>query len=304
MFKSCCKFISVRVSLIVLWLFIITAQSISAQENELNAHPALWMIDDGQTKTYILGSVHLLPDDIKWYGGELKEIVEEADEYVFEVHMTPEKVALSRSITLANGLLENGDLLSNYLEADEYSFLIKTATALGIPETSIAGFKPWFASIALSVSSIIKEGWNPESGVDRYIEKIAAKKGAKISSLETIEAQMSTLYDHPMDVQSAMLKDTLVQLKDIKALTLEMVSSWSSGDLDKMAQTFLEPMKEQPAIFEKLVTRRNNNWVPVIKRLIANDQTTLIVAGTAHFIGEGGVINLLKQNGYDVKRIQ
>ncbi len=72
----------------------------TAAEEDLNAKPAIWSIEQDQSKVYFLGSVHLLPDDVKWYGGTLKEIVEEADEVVFEVHMTPEKQRHAQQLTL------------------------------------------------------------------------------------------------------------------------------------------------------------------------------------------------------------
>ncbi len=288
---------------LLLILFVINPILANAQE-ELNATPALWLIEKENSKTYFLGSIHLLPRETKWYGGLIEEVITKADEVVFEVNMTPEKEAQAQRITLENGMLSGGDLLSNHLTEEEYSFLVERASASGIPPTSIASFKPWFASIALSVSAIIKEGWDPSSGVDKFIQKIATDRNIRISELETLESQMQTLWDHPIEIQIEMLTDTLDQLRDIKGLTLDMVNSWANGDIDQMEETFLEPMKEQPEIFAKLVVERNGNWIPVIEGLMNKDQTTLIVAGTAHFIGEDGVLRLLGDAGYNVKRVQ
>ena len=290
--------------LIYALVFVLIANLSAQAEESLNAHPAMWVLENEHSKVYFLGSVHLLPEDIKWYGGPIKDVVESADEVVFEVHMTPEMEAKARSITLANGLLDKGDLLSNYLEPDDYEFLITKAAELGIPAQSMAGFKPWFASIALSIGAIQKEGWDPQSGVDKYIEKIATSNDVEISDLETIELQMATLYDHPLDVQAGMLKDTLEQLRNIKDITLEMVGAWADGDEDKMSDAFITPMQQQREIYRKLVIQRNNNWVPVIEGLANKSQTTLVVAGVAHFIGKDGVVELLNDKGYQVKRVQ
>lgn len=274
-----------------------------AQE-ELNAAPAIWLVEREDAKLYMLGSVHLLPENIKWYGGKIEEILESAKEVVFEVHLTPDKEVRTAQIVRENGLLENGDVLSNHLDNEEYNYLINTAQTFGIPGPAISSFKPWYASILLSVSAIIQQGWDPESGVDKFIESIAAENNKKISELETVEFQMSTLYDHPLDVQAAMLKDTLEQLQDIKNITLEMVDAWASGDQDRMNVAFLEPMKQQEEIYAKLVVQRNKNWVPVLEHLINKDQVTVVVAGVAHFIGGDGVIAMLEDRGYNVKRVQ
>ena len=101
-----------------------------------------------------------------------------------------------------------------------------------------------------------------------------------------------------------MLVDTLEELKDISNITKDMVGAWASGDAEKMTEVFLTPMMEQEDLFKSLVLDRNNKWIPVIEGLIAKEQTTFIVAGAAHFIGVDGVVNLLKEKGYDVKKVQ
>jgi len=201
-------------------------------------------------------------------------------------------------------MLSDGDKLSNYVSEEDYAFLQEQAPQLGIPAEVIANFQPWFAAIALSVSAVIQEGWDPDAGVDKHIQEIATERRLVISGLETIEAQMETLYNHPLTTQANMLKDTIYELKDIRNITLEMVDVWGSGDEDQLVDTFLVPMQELPGIYSKIITGRNLNWIPVIENLASKKQTTLVVVGTAHLIGEGGVVELLKEKGYDVERIQ
>lgn len=293
-----------KIPFIVLFILIPMTYVAAAAEEGLNAKPAIWSIEQDQSKVYFLGSVHLLPDDVKWYGGDLKAIVEKADEVVFEVHMTPNRHRHAQRLTLQNGMLSEGDSLKNYLTDEEIDFILEQARIYGIPPASIINFKPWFASVALSISAITREGWNPESGVDKFIEKIVAAKGVKISALETLEEQMATLYCYPLETQAEMLRDTLDQLKDIKKVTLEMIESWTSGDEKKMIEALINPMKQQKDVYNKLLVQRNNNWIPVIEGLLEKDQIALVVAGAAHFVGEDGVIKLLSDKGYMIKRVQ
>lgn len=292
-----------KIPIIALFYFIFTVFPAAATE-ELNAKPAIWLVEQGASKAYFLGSIHLLPDEVKWYGGFLKNVVESADEVVFEVHMTPERQRRAQQLTIENGMLEQGDSLRNYLSEEEIEFIMAQAKAMGIPPASILNFKPWFASVALSVSAIIREGWNPESGVDKYIEKVVAERNVKISALETLEEQMATLYDHPLETQAEMLRDTLDQLKEIEQVTLEMIDSWTSGDETLMIDALITPMKQQRDVYKKLVIQRNNNWIPVIEGLLKKDQVTLVVAGAAHFVGDDGVVKLLNDAGYVVKKVQ
>jgi len=65
-----------KIPFIILLIIIPMSFVATAAEEDLNAKPAIWSIEQDQSKVYFLGSVHLLPDDVKWYGGTLKEIVE------------------------------------------------------------------------------------------------------------------------------------------------------------------------------------------------------------------------------------
>jgi len=285
-------------------LFFIISYSEPIEADGLDAHPAIWKLDNGNAQVYLIGSIHLLPPELKWYGGKIKKMLDIAEEVVFEVNMTSERQAQARAITIQNGMLRNGDKLSNYITEDEYVFLQKVIPKLGISLKVITNFQPWFASIALSVGAVINEGWDPEAGVDRYIQKIATQRRLKISDLETIEVQMEALYNHPLDVQANMLKDTINELKDIRKLTLEMIDVWASGNESRLVDTFLEPMQEQAELYAKIITNRNKSWIPLLEDFAKKNQVTIIVVGTAHLIGDGGVVELLRQKGYDIKREQ
>ncbi len=298
------KRISKKINFIFLVLILVLPISALAQEEKLNAYPALWLVEKENSKTYFLGSVHLLPPTAKWYGGVVKNAFMDTDEVVFEVNMTAEKQREAGIISRDHGLLGADDNLHNYLNDKDYALLGEHARGLGIPPVALERFKPWLVSITLSISAVLKEGWDQNSGVDKYIQTLAAARGLKISELETIDVQMASLWDHSLEIQTQMLIDTLKEISDISNLTLAMVNSWANGDTDKMEEVFLKPMMAQEEIFDALVRKRNNEWIPVIEGLIAKKQTTFIVAGTAHFIGDEGVINLLKAKGYNVKRIQ
>jgi len=293
-----------KVSSMALILFFIISYSEPIEADGLDAHPAIWKLDNGNAQVYLIGSIHLLPPELKWYGGKIKKMLDIAEEVVFEVNMTSERQAQARAITIQNGMLRNGDKLSNYITEDEYVFLQKVIPKLGISLKVITNFQPWFASIALSVGAVINEGWDPEAGVDRYIQRIATQRRLKISDLETIEVQMEALYNHPLDVQANMLKDTINELKDIRKLTLEMIDVWASGNESRLVDTFLEPMQEQAELYAKIITNRNKSWIPLLEDFAKKNQVTIIVVGTAHLIGDGGVVELLRQKGYDIKREQ
>jgi hypothetical protein len=52
-----------------------------------------------------------------------------------------------------------------------------------------------------------------------------------------------------------------------------------------------------------LINQRNINWVAQFPA-IANNKSLLIAVGAGHLGGQRGVLNLLKQKGYQIRAIE
>src|SRR6185295_12018373 len=48
-------------------------------------HPAIWLLEDGDTKIYLFGTVHILPHGFRWRSPRFDAIARSADELVLEV---------------------------------------------------------------------------------------------------------------------------------------------------------------------------------------------------------------------------
>jgi hypothetical protein len=65
------------------------------------------------------------------------------------------------------------------------------------------------------------------------------------------------------------------------------------------------PMKKSaPAAYQALMVERNVTWVGQIEKMMAGSDDYFIAAGTGHFIGEDGVVEMLTKKGYAVERVQ
>jgi hypothetical protein len=62
-------------------------------------------------------------------------------------------------------------------------------------------------------------------------------------------------------------------------------------------------MREMPALYEAMVVRRNRNWIPKIRALLAKPGTHFVVVGVAHLVGRDGILKMLAEKGVKVKRL-
>ena len=64
----------------------------------------------------------------------------------------------------------------------------------------------------------------------------------------------------------------------------------------------LTAFEEFPEVFKRMVTDRNRTWLPQIEELLAGERDAMVVVGSMHLVGEGGIVNLLREKGYTVEQ--
>jgi uncharacterized protein YbaP (TraB family) len=294
-------------SVFVLVVMLLPSLVAAEQTKIVKAAPAFWSVDgdQGKGKVFLLGSFHLLPKNYRWYEGIISEAFESSEELVMEVNMTPDATGAVQVMIINNGFFRDQDTLQNHLDDAHYDMMVKYSKSFLKQEEAIAKrMKPWMMAISLSVGAIISTGMDPNSGVDKVLQGKAIAKNIPISGLETVQDQMQALIDHPVDVQVSMLNETLDQLNDIQTVMDSSLKAWRSGDEKKITERMVNDLKGYPGLYEALLVKRNNNWMTSIKKYISSGKNIFIVVGAAHLVGSDGIVKMLKDEGYEVNRIQ
>ena len=52
------------------------------------------------------------------------------------------------------------------------------------------------------------------------------------------------------------------------------------------------------------MTDRNQRWLPQIEALLKEDQNCMVVVGALHLVGQGGLLELLRKQGYKVTQLE
>ncbi|MEX0963187.1 MAG: TraB/GumN family protein [Pseudohongiellaceae bacterium] len=81
-------------------------------------------------------------------------------------------------------------------------------------------------------------------------------------------------------------------------------SAWRSGDSSGLSKLFVQEMKtEAPELYDSLLYQRNLRWVPQIDQMLQDSNTEFVLVGAAHLVGEGGLLDLLAQKGYEIEQL-
>ncbi len=264
--------------------------------------PALWQLADEDTTIYLFGTVHALPKDVDWYKGDIAEALTSSEKLVTEIMMTPEIEASTQQIIMSKAVLPSGTTLRSLLD-DEQKTIYETAmTKIGLPVGAFDRFEPWFASINLAMLPLLKEGYDPNAGVEKILEGKAGPDIAR-GELETVEFQMSVFDELPIESQVKFLVETAENVDNIKSMLDAMVAEWVEGDADALAILMNDSMTD-PVIADRLLYARNSNWAEWIDNRMDTPGTIFIAVGAGHLAGDKSVQDMLETRGFTVTRVQ
>ncbi|MBX7540745.1 TraB/GumN family protein [Qipengyuania sphaerica] len=264
--------------------------------------PALWKVADEDTTIYLFGTVHVLPKDVKWFGGDIAEALESADTLVTEIPADAMKDPALQASVMQKAMLPEGHTLRGMLSDEDRAVYEEALGKLGMPPGAFDRFEPWFAGMTLSVLPLMKEGYDAESGVEKVVEA-AASETAQRGALETADEQIDLFDTLPPESQVEFLMSAARDIDGLVAMMDEMVAEWLEGDADELAAIMNREMTD-PALAAALLYNRNERWAEWIDERLEQPGAVFIAVGAGHLAGEKSVQDYLVSRDIEVTRVQ
>jgi uncharacterized protein YbaP (TraB family) len=268
--------------------------------------PLLWKVTASSgAQLYLLGSFHLLKPSDYPLSSDVDTAFSAADRLLFE--LGPEEVnspALP-ALMMKAALRTDGRKLQDDLDAKTWAALEAYATRNAMPLDRLAGLKPWFVGLTISLSELSKQGLDPELGLDRKLMQRATAAGKAMAGLETAASQIAALDGMDTVEQGQLLAEALEQGEKGEALSRRMHEAWRRGDKDLLWNDMAAPLRTSyPQLYQRINVDRNNAWLPLLEQHLAGSAgRTLAVVGALHLLGPDGVVEKLRARGYAVERI-
>ena len=263
---------------------------------------SLWKVTEGDSgpSIYLAGSIHILSEDDHPLHPAFEAAYRAVDDLVLEIATNEDPG--SDTLALEKGMYGKGRKISDDLSPQMYAELGKYLKGVGLPPTAMDGFRPWMASMTISITEIMKMGGRPELGVDTFFEERAVKDGKTVRGLETTEFQIGLFAKLNKEEQEKMLGSTLKDMATVETDFPKMVKAWREGDDATVEKMIDDSMSGSPQFRKELLDNRNENWAKKIKEYIKGDKDIMVIVGAAHLVGEKGLIELLKVSGIRVER--
>ena len=254
----------------------------------------LWEIKGNglEQSSYLYGTYHLLcPKDFLIQEKTLHAF-NKSSQLIVEVNLgdTAEMNSVQRKLSTAKKI-------SNLLTKDEQSRL---DTALR--KYYSIGYKQVENVPAMMLSSlIIQKGIkcadvkNPELELIKW----AGEQNKAVGQFETAVAQIDFLNKA---FTPSMLVAQIEQTPFYLEASANLLKDYKTENLQELEKIFTNPIYMTDEATKWLFTIRNNNWVKKMPEMM-KEKSTFFAVGALHLIGDKGLINLLREQGYTVNAI-
>jgi uncharacterized protein len=260
----------------------------------------LWEVTDGAGTVYLLGSIHMLRPETYPLDDAIYAAFDESDVAAFEVHLDSLEAAAPQM--LARGVYQDGRTLADVLPPELHADLEARLSDLGVPIQAMSSMKPWMMALTVSALTMQRSGYEAAEGVDMHFFERARSSGHRVIGFETMAEQIDVFDGMSLDAQVAFLRSTLEELDGFVDMMDEATELWQRGDAEEIAAMMTESMAGQPDLKRRLLDDRNQAWVPQIETLLRSRDKSIVIVGMAHLIGDGSVVDLLRDRGYSVTR--
>jgi uncharacterized protein len=269
------------------------------------ADPAAWRVTGSNGgEITLLGSMHVLRPSDHPLPPSVDALIERADLIVMELDLDDVDAAAQQRTILTTAMLPQGTVVADVVDADVYRLVVETTDELGIDVALLERFEPWFLAITLLDQGLRRLGFQGEQGVEQHVLQQSQRSGKEIVGLETLGFQIGIFDSLPPAQQQAMLEQTLAELDEAATALDDMVAAWRDGELESLSAELLGEFDEFPGLYDTLVKKRNNAWVPTLERMLADGRRHLVVVGALHLVGPDSVVELLRSRGLEVELVR
>jgi len=207
-------------------------------------------------------------------------------------------------------MFTDGTTIEKLLSHDDYVRLEEGLKQRGIPLAAVSRMRPWMISSVVALPSC--EMARKARGVQFLDQKIAADAvagGKQVKGLETLAEQLQAMAELPTEFHMKSLIETLALGSKMNDVVETMTDLYLSGDIGMtipMLKTVSPDGEDEDgdyAAFEqRIILDRNKVMAERAAPILANGNVFMAV-GALHLPGEGGVIELLRKQGFTVTAV-
>ncbi len=266
----------------------------------------IWEIKTkNKNSSYLIGSVHMLDKSVYPLDKAFDIAFQKSDCLMVEANVSDDQRGKLQMLSMKLATYKGEKTLKGSISEETYNLAGKKLKEFGIDITGWNKFKPWMVAMTIAASEMMKLGFDPNLGIDKYFLNKAGEK--EIIELEGAEFQLNLFDSFSDEEHELFLFNVLTEETNTEVEFKKLVNAWKTGNDDTLNTLVNQNIKKYPKLknlYEKLIDGRNFGMVKKIDDFIkTTSKRYFVVVGAAHLVGENGLVNLLKKKGYMLKQL-
>ena len=282
-----------------LFITVVVAFSISHVRAGEFASGVLWAVSKPGVQTnYLLGTIHSDDPRVTQIPAAVAQAFANSRSFTGELDMSMDSLEQTQQAML----LPEGSQLKNILGQVRFKKCVKLMADYGVPDTVVNKMKPWAIALQLNM---------PKPVSDRFLDLVlyqqAVARGMPVHALETIPEQIAVFDKLPVEQQIILLDEAIANYESTPALIDTLIDLYLARDLAGLQAVNEDQMQKgdlslAAEIEQRLIVQRNHRMVDRMQVRL-NEGKAFIAVGALHLPGKEGILNLLEQQGYQVKYV-
>lgn len=281
------------------------------EQANAGAKGVAWVVEDEDTKVYMLGSIHVGTPDMYPMHKKLTKAFEESDGLFVEANLLD---PTGMDYYIEKAMFNDGRTIKDVVSEETYAKLQKVAEQLEMPIEELEMQKPWLLSN--NFSSMMMDGvfgLTAEEmamhGVDMQFLLTAYLQQKPIYELEGINAQVDMFEALSPEAQEeslvaaldGILEPTEQSEEDVQ-LMADWFTNWVKGDVEKFAESLTEMEGDTSEFNQMLFGKRDAEMAAKLVGVLEEQKGTFfVVVGAGHFLVDKNIRYHLEESGYEVK---
>lgn len=263
----------------------------------------LWQVDGENNKVFLLGSVHMLSEKQYPLPAVFDSVYAQSAAVFFEVNIDSAQSPQAAGLLMSQGLLAGQKTLKDLLADSVFLKVKETLNHFDQPIEFYLKMKPWLVALMLNQLNMQALKLNPQLGLELYFSRKAKQDRKPTKGLESLNEQISFLSGLSEINPNTLVMETIKEIETGQQSLDELLTAWQTGNGRALDSLINVGLKEFPEVGEMLLVKRNQNWLKKIEPLLKEKQNYLIVVGAGHLVGDQGLVQLLRQKGYQIQQL-
>ncbi len=267
------------------------------------------------SKLYLLGTIHIGDNGTAYLPQEIYDALAASDALAVEINVNTLEERIEKDSKIAawyrKGLMyDDGTTMKDHLDDEWYAYACRLGKLMGYTYLGDS-VRPSVLASGYGYLLLETDGTlSAEKGVDQRLLQLAKESGKKVYDVEELKDNLTMDSRYSDKVQKWLLQSVPTYLrKDYVAECLEMYRLWCEGDEAALREYLKEDIpaditEEELQLMESyndvLVVERDAKMLAKAMDYLESDETVFMAVGLAHVLGETGLVDALRQEGYTV----